>query len=104
MTAAVDRFHRTLEDAVENELSAQSETLARSIVATLWNACDDERGRLAEENRRLRAEVAELRTKLATAERQARELDQTVAERDEQIAGLLADIPTDDYDEAAAPR
>lgn len=57
MTADMDRFRRTLEDGVENELNANAEQLTKSIVATLWNACDDERGRLLEENEKLSSEL-----------------------------------------------
>jgi hypothetical protein len=50
------------------------------------------------------AEIAELRIQLATAERQARELDERLAERDEQIAGLLADEVDLSDDQPGVPR
>ena len=51
MTAETDRFHQTLKDGVEGELESYTDEIAKSIVATIWNACDDERGRLAEQVR-----------------------------------------------------
>ncbi|MFD5419431.1 hypothetical protein ACFWJT_15580 [Streptomyces sp. NPDC127069] len=51
----------------------------------------------------LRATIEELRVQLETAERQNRELDERLAERDEQIAGLLADEPTLDDDQPGVP-
>ncbi|MCX5584224.1 hypothetical protein [Streptomyces erythrochromogenes] len=49
------------------------------------------------------AELTELRTKLEIAERRNKELDEQLAERDEQIAGLLADADSD-FDERVVPR
>ena len=62
---------------------------------------DRSRAELAVEQ--LIAELTEARTKLEIAERQARDLDIKLAERDEQIAGLLADEPTLDDDQAGVP-
>lgn len=42
------------------------------------------------------AELTELRNKLEITERQVRDLDAKLAERDEQIAGLLHSEVTDD--------
>lgn len=60
MTAELDRFRQTLKDGVEGELESYTEDIAKSIVATLWNACDDERGRLLQENKELRAALLKL--------------------------------------------
>ena len=53
---APDRFREALESAVEDALAK----LPQEVVSALWNALDDERGRLAEENRDLHAKVAQL--------------------------------------------
>jgi hypothetical protein len=41
MTADMDRFRQTLKDGVEGELESYTEDIAKSVVATLWNAVDD---------------------------------------------------------------
>lgn len=56
----------------------------------------------AAETLALRAHIAELRSQLTTSERQARELDERLAERDEQIASLLHGADAD-FDEQAVP-
>jgi hypothetical protein len=40
----LEHFRLTLEDGIENEINGQAEELARSIVATVWNAVDDQLG------------------------------------------------------------
>lgn len=67
MNAEMDRFRRTLEDTVEGEIESYNEMVGRSIVASLWNAMDDERGRLLER-------VAELEAALATTKAAAQKL------------------------------
>jgi hypothetical protein len=44
MTTQLDQFRASLEGAVEGEISDHAETLARSIVAAVWNAVDDQIG------------------------------------------------------------
>lgn len=61
MTAELDRFRRTLEDGVTGDLEGYVDDIAKSIVATVWNSCDDERGRLLEENKGLWATVQRAR-------------------------------------------
>ena len=61
MTTTPDQFRRTLEDAVETTLAEHADETARAIVTTIWNATDDERGRLIEENQHLTAELTAYR-------------------------------------------
>ncbi|MGY0062762.1 hypothetical protein ACWY4P_40555 [Streptomyces sp. LZ34] len=56
MTTHMDRFREALEGAVEDALAKAPE----EVVTAVWNACDDERGRLLEENENLRAQLKQL--------------------------------------------
>ncbi|MGY1439465.1 hypothetical protein [Streptomyces reniochalinae] len=51
-----DRFREALESAVEDTLIR----LPEEVVTAVWNACDDERGRLSEENDKLREQLTKL--------------------------------------------
>lgn len=53
-----DRFREALESAVEDALIR----LPEEVVTAVWNACDDERGRLSEENDKLREQITKLNT------------------------------------------
>lgn len=44
MTQTADQFRRTLEDAVENEISSHADDIARDVVTALWNTVDDQIG------------------------------------------------------------
>lgn len=59
---------------------------------------------VAAETTTLRAQIEELRIQLGVAERQADELDSTLAERDVQIAGLLASEVDLSDDQPGVPR
>lgn len=61
MTTDMDRFHQTLTDGVSGDLEGYVDEITKSIVATIWNACDDERGRLLKENEGLRATMQRVR-------------------------------------------
>lgn len=44
MTTQLDQFRHSLESSVESEISDHAETLARDVVAAVWNAVDDQIG------------------------------------------------------------
>jgi hypothetical protein len=44
MTTQLDQFRASLEGAVEGEISDHAESLARDVVAAVWNAVDDQIG------------------------------------------------------------
>jgi hypothetical protein len=48
VSISADQFHTTLAGSVEDAITEHADELARSIVATLSGAIDDERGRLIE--------------------------------------------------------
>ena len=56
--ADVEKFRRTLEDAASAAVEAQADEIAHEVVTAVWNAVDDERGRIAD-GWRARAEKAE---------------------------------------------
>lgn len=56
MSTTTRAFRDALERAVEDAVA----DLPEEIVSAVWNATDDERGRLAEENKQLRAQLTAL--------------------------------------------
>ena len=61
----VEKFRRTLEDAASAVVEAQADEIAREVVTAVWNAVDDERGRIADgwraQRDKLLAEVERLK-------------------------------------------
>jgi hypothetical protein len=44
VTTRLDQFRLSLESSVESEISSHADELARDVVATVWNAVDDQIG------------------------------------------------------------
>lgn len=51
---SAETFRRILEEAAESAVSGHADSIASDVVAAVWNAVDDERGRLREDNELLR--------------------------------------------------
>lgn len=88
MTTDLARFRRTLEDAVEAEMSAHTDQLANAIVTSLWNSVDDERGRLADQVRVLHKEKHALIKEVAVLHSMNAMLERSL--------GIPDEPPTDD--------
>lgn len=75
MNPRIDLFREALEGAIKNALA----DIPRDITAAIWNATDDERGRLVDENKRLSEQLDKLNT---AANRALNSMESLITEHD----------------------